>query len=144
MYEAGITCDILNLLYLENKTAQIAVKVNGNITKRISIKEVVIQGSVWGGIKCTTTMDKLKKSLLQEEHLRYCYMQDPNIPIGVLGMVDDTLSISNCGKDAYSKNAVINSFIENHKLTLSSEKKCCNTCGKLQKVSRYLSPTLCT
>ena len=133
LYEAGLTCDILNLLYIENKTAQVAVKVNGNLTKRISIKEIVMQGSVWGGIKCTATMDKLNKSLLQEEHLRYCYMQDPNIPIGVLGMIDDTLSISNCGMEAISKNAVINSFIENHKLTLSTEKSVALHVGNSKK-----------
>ena len=84
-----------------------------------------------GGIKCTTTMVKLNKSLLQEEHLRYCYMQDPNIPIGVLGMVDDTLLISNCGQEAISKKAVINLFIENRKLILS-----------IKKVLQYMWQTL--
>ena len=141
LYEAGLTCNTLNLLYIENKNAQIAVKVNGNLTRRIKIQDVVMQGSVWGGLKCTTTMDKLNKSLLQEGHLKYYYMQDQNIPIGVLGMVDDTLSISKCGKDAIQKNAVINSFIENQKLTLSTKKsvvlhvgnnrKCDGMCPKL-------------
>ena len=161
LYEAGLTCDILNLLYIENKTAQIAVKVNGNITRRIRVKDVVMQGSVWGGLKCSTTLDKLNKTLLQEEHLKYYYMKDPNIPIGVLGMVDDTLSISNCGKEAIQKNAVVNSFIENQKLTLSAtksvvlhvgnSKKCEELCPKLfvhdnemktARSTKYLGDTL--
>ena len=71
--------------------------MNGNLTKRIYVKVVVMQGNLWAGLKCSTTMDKLNKVMLQEDHLKYFYMQDTNITIGVLGMVDDTLSISNCG-----------------------------------------------
>ena len=47
LYEAGITNDTLNLLYLENKNAQIAIKVNNKLTKRVLVKDVVMQGSVW-------------------------------------------------------------------------------------------------
>ena len=133
LFEAGLTCDTLNLLYIENEYAQIAVKVNGNLTKRINVKEVVMQGSVWGGLKCSTIMDKLNKVLLQEEHLKYFYMQDTNIPIGVLGMIDDTLSISKCGTEAVHKNAVINSFIENQKLTLSIDKSVAIHVGNTRK-----------
>ena len=49
-------------------------------------------------------------------------MGDPNIPIGVLGMVDDTLAVSECGYQAVRKNAVVNSFMETQRLRLSSEK----------------------
>ena len=57
-------------------------------------------------------------------------------------MVDDTLSISNCGIQSVQKNALINSFIENQRLTLSLEKssvihvgnvrKCKEKCPKLK------------
>ena len=39
LYENGLTNDMLNLLYIENKNVQIAVKVNDNITKRIDVKK---------------------------------------------------------------------------------------------------------
>ena len=48
LYEAGITNDHLNLLYIENKNAQIAVKINNKLSSRISVHDVVMQGSVWG------------------------------------------------------------------------------------------------
>ena len=35
--------------------------------------------------------------------LQYCYKGDSNIPIGVLGFVDDTLGVSKCGKAAIKK-----------------------------------------
>ena len=96
--------------------------MNGKLSKRVKVHKVVMQGSVWGGLKCTTTMDKLNQTLLQEEQTKYLYMGDKNIPIGVLGMVDDTISISNCGIQSIKKNAIINSFIENQRLTLSHDK----------------------
>ena len=67
-------------------------------------------------------MDKLNKTMLKEDSLKYFYKNDQNIPIGVLGMVDDTLTIGECGSQSVSKNAVLNSFIENHRLTLSEDK----------------------
>ena len=124
LYEAGITNHTLNILYLENKNAQIAIKINSNLTARVDVKDVVMQGSVWGSIKCTTTMDKLNKVMLNEDQLKYFYRNDKDIPIGVLGMVDDQLDISECGNQAVQKNAVLNSFIENQRLELSHEKSC--------------------
>ena len=41
------------------------------------------------------------------------YANNPNIKIGVLGMVDDTLSVQ--------KNSVINTFVETQTFTLSEE-----------------------
>ena len=69
-------------------------------------------------------MDQLNNILLQQEQLKYHYRGDTNIDIGVLGMIDDTLSISKCGNTSVQKNAVLNSFIETQRLTLSTEKKC--------------------
>ena len=43
------------------------------------------------------------------------YRGGPNISVGVLGFVDDTLELSECGKSAVVKNAVINSFAETHR-----------------------------
>ena len=100
-----------------------------------------MQGSVWGSLKCTTSMDILNKTVLEQEEVTYKYKGDPNIEIGVLGMVDDNLGISKCGKSSVQKNAIINSFIETQRLTLSQEKsvvlhigskvKCKMTCPTL-------------
>ena len=69
LYEAGLTNHTLNILYAENKNADIAIKINGKLTKRVPVKDVVMQGSVWGSMKCTTTMDKLHKTMLKEDNL---------------------------------------------------------------------------
>ena len=112
LFDAGVKNELLNLLYMENKQAKIAIKVNGQLTKRVNVKSVEMQGNVWGSLKCTTTMDQLNKSILKQKDLTYNYRGDENIKIGILGMIDDTLSISKCGNTSVSKNAVINSFVE--------------------------------
>ena len=50
LYEAGIDNDLLKLLYIENKNAKIAVKINPKLSTRISVKDVVMQGSVCGSL----------------------------------------------------------------------------------------------
>ena len=100
-----------------------------------------MQGSVWGSLKYTTSMDTLNKTILQQDHLTYKYRGDKNIEIGVMGMVDDNLSISKCGLSSVQKNAVINSFIETQRLTLSKDKSVVMHVGKVTKCMKSC-PTL--
>ena len=48
LYEAGLDNDRLNLLYLSNASAQVAVKTAGGITERNTIYNIVMQGTVGG------------------------------------------------------------------------------------------------
>ena len=141
LYQAGLKTDMLNLLYLENLNSKVAIKVNNNLTRRISVSKVELQGSVWGSLKCTAAMDQLNQIILPQKNLTYRYKGDENIQLGVLGMVDDNLAIAKCGTSSLMKNSVINSFFETQRLQLSEEKsvvlhigkkKCQNTCPKLK------------
>ena len=141
LYEAGLNSDMLNLLFLENRNTKVAVKVNNNITKRINVTNVELQGSVWGSLKCTSSMDTLNQILLPQDQLTYKYKGDNNTSIGVLGMVDDTLAFAECGVPSIQKNSVINSFIETQRLTLSSSKSVVLHIGKQSKCKQQC-PTL--
>ena len=142
LYECGLKSDILNLLFIENQSADVAVKINGSLTERTVVKKVVMQGSVWGGLKCTSLMDKLNKILTTKDTLMYKYRGDPNIGIGVLGMIDDNLGISECGINSIVKNAIMNSFVEAQRLEMHIDKskvlhvgnvtKCESLCPKLK------------
>ena len=122
MYETGLDNDNLSLLFLENQNAEIAIKTATGITKRINVKNVIMQGTVWGSMLCTATMDKLGKLMYQNEKLLYKYKGKVGIP--ALGMVDDIISIQKCKSGASQTNGIINGFIESKKLTLSKDK--CN------------------
>ena len=141
LYEAGLQHDILNLLYIENEKADIAVKVNNIQSKRFSVRNVVMQGSVWGGIKCTTLMDKLSKIMNSKDTLMYKYRGDPNIGIGVLGMIDDNVGIAECGMNSIEKNAIINSFVEAHRLEMHRDKSMVAHIGSAGKCG-HLCPEL--
>ena len=132
---------MLNLLHNENVAAKVAVKINGGISKRIVVNNVEMQGSVWGSLKCTNSMDTLNKTMLKQDHLTYKYRSDPGIKIGVMGMVDDNLSISQCGLSSVQKNAVINLFIDTQRLTLSKEKSVVIHVGKTSRCKNQC-PTL--
>ena len=83
-----------------------------------------MQGTVWAGLMCTTTMDKLSKLMLQHEHLLYKYRGKFSVP--TLQMVDDIITAVTCGSTATAVNAIVNAFIEAKKLKLGNKK-----CGKI-------------
>ena len=133
LFENGLQNDMLSLMYLENRNVQVAIKVNNRLTKRINVKDVEIQGSVWSSLKGTTMMDQLNKKVMSNKDLQYFYKGDQQIPIGIRGMVDGTLGISKCGNTSIKLNAVINSHVESQRLTLSKEKSVVIHVGKKSK-----------
>ena len=124
MYEAGLQNDKLSLLYLENLNAKVAVKTAKGTSRRIDIPHIIMQGSVFGGLMCTTSMDKLGQKVYEEEDLIYRYKGEVAVP--TLCMVDDVLAVQKCSKSSLQINSVVNSFMELKKLKLSEKK-----CGKI-------------
>ena len=82
-------------------------------------KNIEMQGTVMSSLKCTSSMDRLNKTVLCDSDLHYYYKGDRNIPIGVRGMLDNTLGISKCGNTAVKLKTTINAFIESQTQTLS-------------------------
>ena len=80
-------------------------------------------------------MDTLNQTVMSDKSLQYFYKEDQNIPIGIRGMIDDTLGISKCGSQAMKLNSVINSFIQSQRLTLSESKSCVVHIGKKHKTN---------
>ena len=119
LYEAGLQNDKLPLLFLENRNAQVAIKTFGGITDRISIKDIIMQGSVWGSLCCVALLDKLSKHVYANKELLYYYKGLVGCP--PLQMVDDVLAVQTCNK-SQQLNTVINTFMELEKLTLSKTK----------------------
>ena len=123
LFEAGLTNDTLVLLYQSNLSARVAIKTTSGITERFNISKTVMQGTVWSGLMCTASMDKLCKSIYNNEELLFKYRGIVNIP--PLEMVDDILTAVKCGEKSTDLNLAVNNFIEHKKLKLSA-KKCGN------------------
>ena len=97
----------------------------------------VMQGTVWAGLMCTATMDKLGKKVYKTPHLIYKYKGSVDVP--PLEMVDDILTISKCGTTSQAMNTTVNAFIESKKLELNPKKcaqihigKKCGLCPELK------------
>ena len=69
-----------------------------------------MQGTVWGSILCTTSIDKLGRLVYEDEKLKYKYKGKVSVPS--LAMVDDVLAVQKCSKSSTQINSVINSFME--------------------------------
>ena len=67
LYEAGLNNDNLNILFLENQNANIAIKTASGKSERINISNIIMQGTVWGSLLCTTSMDKLGKMMYRDK-----------------------------------------------------------------------------
>ena len=82
------------------------------------IQNVIMQGSVFGSIMCTTVMDKLAKPFYSDKTLLYKYKNVVDVPI--LGMVDDLIGVEKCSANVVKSNATVNAFMDINKLKLSS------------------------
>ena len=135
MFDAGIQNDKLNLLHLLCKNAQVAAKTSSGLTERRDIPNIVMQGTVWGGIFCTATMDKLGKFQYDNPDMLYSYKGEVAVP--ALEMVDDILDVKKCGVHAIKSNSLINTFIEHKKLSMGHDK-----CEKIHCVKFFYSALL--
>ena len=131
---------IFTLLFLENNNVEVAVKTNDKISKRISIQNIISQGSVWGSICCiccVVMMDKFGKLLYNDKpELLYYYKGLVGTP--PLQMVDDILGIQQCSRKSLNLNTVINTFIDVEKLKLSNAK-----CHNVHIILSYWKRCVC-
>ena len=70
------------------------------------MKNIVMQGTVWGSLKCTAQQDKLGKNAYKHHEPIYIYKNSVEIP--QLGYVDDVLTVAECGNKSVVNNAITN------------------------------------
>ena len=104
--EGGLKDNKLNLLHNANSSVNIAVRTPVGKTESGDIKNVVIQGDVFGPMLCSKQVDMFGKECLEDRKYTYSYKEEVEIP--PLSMVDDVLCISECG----FKTAMVNSYMQ--------------------------------
>ena len=95
VFEAGLNDDKFAILYNANSNVQIAVKTPVGRTSRENIENIVIQGDVFGPVFCSKQVDLFGQECFQKSENTYIYRGEVEIP--PLSMVDDILTISECG-----------------------------------------------
>ena len=133
LFEAGIDDDNLALLYEANRNINMAVKTPNGLTEREYIKNIVLQGDVYGPIECSVQVDTFGKECLDEE--KHLYMYKDKVGIPPLAMIDDLVSVSHCGMESLVMNSFLNAksnvkklqfgLSKCHKLHIGKERKTC-------------------
>ena len=65
LYEVAEKDDKLALLYRGNENCFISIKTPVGNTERVKIKDVEMQGSTWGPLKCSMQIDQYEKKVLK-------------------------------------------------------------------------------
>ena len=114
MYLSGVHSRNLNLMYEGNSSTEMCVETRFGQSERVTLKRVVMQGSVLGGTLCSNQVSKLCNKTFQEGNV---YMYGGIIPIPALAMVDDIINVSLCNHvDGTKKNVSTDEFIKSKKL----------------------------
>ena len=105
LYAGGLRDDKFAMLHNVNKSAQVAIKIPVGKTPRGVIRDSIIQGDVLGPMFCGKTLDGIGKECL--EYNKYLYEYKGMVRIPPLIMLDDLITISECGLNT----AMVNSYV---------------------------------
>ena len=138
IFKAGVDDDKFVLIANSNKNCQVAVKTPwGGLTNRIQLQELEMQGTVLSNIKCSVQIDSIGKDCIVQNKGTYKYKDCITIP--PLSMVDDVITVSSCGVDSVTVNAIVQAKIECKQLELGPQ-KCFNM--HIGKKTKNLCPSL--
>ena len=120
MYSAGLDDEKFALLYNVNKKVKIAVKTPVGLTERKVIENVITQGDVFGPMFCSKQVDTFGQECMNES--KYTYMYRGEVEIPPLSMVDDLLSVTECGFKTSMAHAYLTFKTDSKKLQFGSQK----------------------
>ena len=106
LWEAGLNDDKLALIAEANRNVKVAIRTPYGMTERMSMKQIVMQGEIFGPLCCSVTIDTIGKECIKEKKNLYYYKKKVAVP--PLAMIDDLLCISKCGINSVKTNAFIN------------------------------------
>ena len=114
LYDSGVVSRNLNLLYEGNGVTRMCIDTNFGQSERVELHNLVMQGSVPGGLFCSNQLSKLCNKLYDEGEV---YMYRGQVPIPPLAMVDDVVAVNECNStEALSLNIKTDTFIQRKKL----------------------------
>ena len=139
LYDSGIKDDTLALIYKANTNIKVKVKTPYGLSAETRLKKTVLQGDTWGPTMAANQVDTLGKQLLIENP-DYLYKYKGHVPIGILGMIDDIVGVSEDGIHAMQINAFINLKTAEKKLQFGHNK--CNTLTVGNKSATFVETEL--
>ena len=105
IYDYGLDDDDLTLIYKANEQVHMAVKTHGGLTKRQTINNSVLQGDTFGSLLASVQADTIAKDVEMAD-IGFKYKEE--LPISILGLVDDLIGVSEVGFKAQLMNNILN------------------------------------
>ena len=107
MYNYGVNDDHLKIVHEANKKIVINVKTPQGISQEYTLTNRIMQGDTWASAMASTQVDSFGKEMLAEEpSFMYKFMGE--VPIPILGQVDDIIGVAEAGFKSNQLNAYIN------------------------------------
>ena len=122
LFDVKVNDDKFSILAKMDETAKVVIKTPCGITDELTLNKLIMQGSVFGPIKSTITIDTLGQDCQNSNKGLFKYKNVLFLP--PLALIDDCLGFSECGAGSVELNAIINTKITAKKLRLIVEK--CN------------------
>ena len=124
MFKAGLDDDQFVLVTNSNKSCKVAVKTPwGKLTRRETLSNIEMQGSVLTPLKCSVQIDTLGKETLENTECgKTMFKYKDCVKIPVLTFVDDALAVTECGPASVKMNAYMTSKVDTKKLELGLSK----------------------
>ena len=119
LYDLGVKNENLCIIYEGTQKSYISIKTTSGQTERFEVGQLVAQGSTWGPLMTSASIDTIGKDAQQSGQNCYSYK---SVKIPPLSFVDDVSSINKCGVDSIVTNSVINTKIQCKKLRLGTVK----------------------
>jgi hypothetical protein len=91
VYETGLKDDNLSLVYKANREIFMAVNTPDGLSERQTLKNIVLQGDTWGSILASVQVDTIGQECSKSG---YGYEYKDVLPVGLLGLVDDTIGVT--------------------------------------------------
>ena len=120
VYETGLQDENLSLIYKANKEIFMAVNTPDGLSERQVLNNIVLQGDTFGSILASVQVDTIGQECLQSG---YGYNYKDILPVGMLGLVDDIIGITEVGYKAQMMNVFMNIKTAEKGLQFG-EKKC--------------------
>ena len=121
IFEYGIQDDHLQLIHEANKEVVICVKTPHGQSDQYQLTGRTMQGDTWAPAMASAQVDRFGKEMMVEEP-SYMYKFKGQVPIPLLGQVDDLLGISEAGYKSEQLNAFVNVKTSDKDLQFSSDK----------------------
>ena len=127
LFDVGVKDDTLLLLYEANNSVNMSVKTPYGNSKRKIITNSFLQGDTWGTSMASVQVDQMGQEAMKRGHY---YLYKDIVPIGVMGMVDDIMGVSEAGFKSQEMNAFINIKTAEKRLQFGVNKCKTMTVGK--------------